>query len=58
MGKISGFAFDGSGRLDRIDTFVTKAGKEIVTDLAVPVAPTQVAGHLDNVAARNFQPRT
>ena len=30
MGK-SGFAFDGSGRLDRIETFTTKAGKDIVT---------------------------
>lgn len=30
MGK-SGFTFEGSGRLDRIDTFVTKSNKEIVT---------------------------
>ena len=27
----SGFEFSGSGRIDRIDTFTTKAGKEIVT---------------------------
>ena len=30
MGK-SGFEFSGSGRLDRIDTFTTKNGKEIIT---------------------------
>ena len=30
MGK-SGFSFDGRGRLDRIDTFTTKAGKDIIT---------------------------
>jgi single-stranded DNA-binding protein len=30
MGK-SGFEFSGSGRLGRIDTFTTKAGKDIVT---------------------------
>jgi single-stranded DNA-binding protein len=30
MGK-SGFQFDGRGRLDRIDTFTTKAGKDIIT---------------------------
>lgn len=27
----SGFAFDGRGRLDRIDTYTTKAGKDIIT---------------------------
>lgn len=27
----SGFAFEGRGRLDRIDTFTTKGGKEIIT---------------------------
>ena len=30
MGK-SGFEFSGSGRIDRIDTFTTKSGKDIIT---------------------------
>jgi hypothetical protein len=31
MGTKTGFAFDGRGRLDRIDTYTTKAGKDIIT---------------------------
>jgi hypothetical protein len=39
MGKISGFAFEGSGRLARKDTYTTKSGKEILT-LVVQVEGT------------------
>jgi hypothetical protein len=31
MGEKTGFTFDGRGRLDRIDTYTTKAGKDIIT---------------------------
>jgi single-stranded DNA-binding protein len=56
MGK-SGFEFSGSGRLDRIDTFTTKAGKDIVTlvlqvEGAYPqLVPIKFFGRLADAAA-------
>jgi single-stranded DNA-binding protein len=56
MGK-SGFEFSGSGRLDRIDTFTTKNGKDIITlvlqvEGAYPqLVPIKAFGRLAEMAA-------